>query len=185
MGELTTEHQGVGNHTSDEWDFKDESNIHIKNLSEARRLSQENTVNCANKNSNLSSHPSSSSVPKPTKHSTVKQPKGKPLSNRQENIVSATSAALTGKDKRKCLAHDTDINILDENYLTNSSNHSRKLVEDTRQQRESRLQDVEERINLLDDAQFTNVTSGAPVNPRSHFLSSMDDGKYLSVEGLK
>ena len=83
------------------------------------------------------------------------------------------------------MAHDTDINILDENYLTNSSNHSRKLVEDTRQQRESRLQDVEERINLLDDAQFTNVTSGAPVNPRSHFLSSMDDGKYLSVEGLK
>ena len=72
--------------------------------------------------------------------------------------------------------------MLDENYVANSSNHSRKLIEETRQQHgycsESHLQDVEERINLQDNAmQFKNVTSGAPAKPRSHFLSSMDDGK--------
>ena len=169
---LTGENQDQSAH---EWDFKDESNIHITSIREARKLS-EKTVNCSiDENCHLSSNPDSNSVSKVVNSSAVKQSGGKILSNKQQNITrdlyvnpNVTSLTLAGKGRRKCLAHDTKINILDENYSANtcSINHSRNPMEDKRK-----------RESFLDDTYLKNkVTSADPATVRSHFLSSMDDG---------
>lgn len=175
MVDFTGEYQVAHNESSHEWDFKDESNIHITSIREARKLS-EKPVNCSiDKNCHLLSNPGSNSVSKAVNSSVVKQSGGKTLSNKQQKIArdlyinpNVTSLTLAGKGRRKCLAHDTKINILDENYSANSysTNHSRNPLEDKTTGE-----------SYLDDTYLRNkVTSAAPASGRSHFLSSMDDG---------
>lgn len=184
VGDLTRDHHAVHFQNSDEWDFEDESNKHIKNVREARRLSEKQA-----KCTNISGH--SNSVSKATNRSDVKQP-SETLSDREQNIVrgvfvnrDATSLTAAGKDRRKCFTHGTEINMLDENELTNShcTNHSKNLLEDDKRVQyrscsESRLQDVEERESFLGDTRLKKRgTYEAPATLRSHFLSSMHDGK--------
>lgn len=177
MEEFTREHhQPVDYDSSDEWDFKDEvSGIQIKSLIKARRRSR-NTVDSSTRSCHVSSLPSSSPVLKTIKTPTDKQSRKRTLSNTREQIGSVMSPTVVGKVRGECL-------------VSNSvhPNHCTEYVKDTRRQYEygtqAQLRDVQYNMNLSDNSQSTD-SAGASANPRSHYLSSMDDG-VLHIDDIK
>ena len=176
MEELTREHhQPVDYDSSDEWDFKDEvSGIQITSLIKARRRSR-NTVDSSTRSCHVSSLPSPSPVLKTIKTPTDKQSRKKTLSNTREPIGSVMSPTVVGKVRGECLVSNS----------VHPRNHCTEYVKDTTRQYEygtqAQLRDVQYNMNLSDNSQSIDSASGASANPRSHYLSSMDDGKYTLV----
>lgn len=180
--------QAVHNQSSDEWNFKDESNVHITNIKEARRLSSKPVDSTKNITCLL---------PKPHSNSfsqTVTQQGGKRSSTKQQNIVNdlvikpKVTSLLSVREDRRCLADDSYIDIWNESYSTNAdnTNQSRNTVEGKRKKfkhlKESSSQE-EERESFLDGTYFKHiVTSRSPATQRSRFVSSMDDGKDACVQ---
>lgn len=173
MEEFTREHhQPVDYDSSDEWDFKDEiSGIQIKSLFKARKRSR-NRVDSNTRSCHASSSPSSSPVLKTIKTPTDEQSRKKTLLNAREQIASVMSPTEVGKVRGECLVSNS----------VHRRNHWTEYVEDTRRQYEygaqAQLGDVQYNMNLSDNSQSQ---SRASANPRSRYLSSMDDGKYTFV----
>lgn len=82
------------------------------------------------------------------------------------------SPTEVGKIRGECLVSNS----------VHRRNHWTEYVEDTRRQYEygaqAQLGDVQYNMNLSDNSQSQ---SRASANPRSRYLSSMDDGKYTFV----
>lgn len=173
IGGFLRQQQMIEEEHSDEWDFKDDSNLYIDNLMDARQQTK-TIVQCGNSNVLLSnsSHLNSNST-------AVKRPQVERLSNgkQEETLLNLTrkgkSNCCQGERKRNSYSGDHSVTLMDHEIEQDlyCGEYQRKSM--------SRLQGIEERESFLDDTQVKNkVTSEAPANSRSEFFSSMDDGKF-------
>lgn len=156
--------------TSSEWDFKDESDIRVTNLTEARRLSQD-PVNRNDKNG----------IDLCSSLLLVNKESGETLCHVEAHMMSNSST-----ESRKCLLHGTEVNNLDENYsvICMNDNHQSRNMEGDEEERPN-AQDVEEKESFLDGTFSKNQrTSDSPAISRSCFVSSMDDG-VVHIDDIK
>lgn len=172
--ESSIRQQQIIEEPSDEWDFGDDSKLHIKNFIDARKQC-ETIVQSDRSNEML--HDSSQMNLNPT---ALKRPWVEPPPNREQE---QTLLKLARKDTSNCCLSERMRNSFCGNHSQNLMDHEREqdlYCGEYQRKSESCFQGVEERESFLSDSQLKNkATPETPKNySKSQFLSSMDDGKF-------
>ena len=181
----------VDKESCDEWEFMDESHLHVTNIRDAKRLDRKPVASSCNKGGIVLSSPLLNSVPDPDHRSAFK-PTTEKLSCGEEFLandsISKSIVTLLPVEKERsiCLEHETDIGIdLDENcstiYASSSRRQSNRRADEIKlfsYSTDSQLMGLEDKGSLLEGTYLKNqLSSFSSAMAKSRFLSSMDDGK--------
>lgn len=172
--------QIIEEESSNEWDFEDDINLHIKDLADTRKH-----CDAIVQPEDRSTEMLHDSLPKNLNPAVLKRPWVENPPNIEQELTSL-KFARKGKSnyclsemQRKSLCgnhnlmdHKRELDLYCGEYLRNS---------------ESGFQGVEERESYLSDSQLEKeATSETPKSySMSHFLSSMDDGKFDKREAFQ
>lgn len=168
IGGLFRQQQISEEEHSDEWDFKDDSNLCINNLFDTRK--QTKTITQSDKSTALL--PSSSQLK--SNSPTVKRARLESLSKEGEGTLN-----LARKGRAHGFQGERDRNSHSENHSKSQMCNEDFCCREDQRKSDLCLQGIEERESFLDESWVkNNAASVAPTNLRSKFLSSMDDGKF-------
>lgn len=180
----------VDKESCDEWEFRDESHVHVSNIRDAKRLKRKPAASSCHKGGIVLSTPLLNSVPA-ADHRSAFKPTMEKVSCGEESLAndSITKSVVTlspvEKERSICMERETDMGTdLDENCSTicaSSSHQSSSTADEKRQftyRTDSHLLDLEDKGSSLEGTHLKNqLSSFSSAMSKSRFLSSMDDGR--------
>lgn len=191
------EHELVDKESCDEWEFKDESHLHVTNIRDAKRLDRKPVASNWNKGDIVLPSSLINSVPDPDHRSAFK-PTTEKLSCGEESLAndSMSKSIVTllpvEKERSICMERETDMATdLDENCSTTYASSSRQSSRTTDEIKlftnstDSQLMGLEDKGSFLEGTCLKNqLSSFSSAMAKSRFLSSMDDG-VVHIDDIK